>query len=218
MFTVGTNAYRCEELLAELRRQSELPDATVVWHDQYAPVLVELEDAGQTTYKDLNALLLTIGSMLVGEPGYRRSYAFFVNHGARSILAAPPAFESSGSKKLFNAAYWLQVEIGEDAYLQLKPGKSAAKAILDMAEHPRDWTFDCAAFVQAVELYARVRAVGATQFDKDVAGKQFLFKEHGSTGLTHRRIFFRSAHGAPWRLRTPATDRRDAEEPNLSRR
>lgn len=213
MFTIGTKDCSRAELLAELRRQSELPDATVVWHDQYTPVLVELEDAGETKYGDINALLLTIGSMLVGEPGYRRSYAFFIDQGARKILAGPPAFESSGAKKLFNATYWLQVGIDDDAHLQLEPGKSAAEAVLDMVEHPRDWTFDCAAFVQAVELYARVRAVGATQFDKDMAGKRFRFKEHGSTGLAHRRIFFRSALEAPWRLRTPATDLRDTEEP-----
>jgi hypothetical protein len=216
MFTVSQQGYTRTGLLDELRRQSTTvsveDDVKVVWHDEFDVVLEELETLGLTTYNSIPDLLLRIGGMLVGEEGYRRSYTFFVQQAAKRLLDAGPQFEQTETTKRYDNNWEHVIRTGGD-WLRLKQGVSPHAAVLAMVSGAGDWTFDCATYVQAVQWYARARAVGAQRFDKEMGGKEVLFKEHESTGLRHRKIFFKEAYNAEWRLRTPRTDKIDAQEP-----
>ncbi|WP_194235888.1 hypothetical protein, partial [Streptomyces sp. CB01881] len=212
MFTVAGRQYTGQELLAELRALAADEESGVVWHDEYVAALPELAQAGRTVFTSVDAVLLGLGGCLTGRNAYAYAYRAQVDLTARGILAGGPAFEGTGRAKTFNQLNWVQQGHGDDAYLQLRNGRSPYDAVRDLADNSAAWTLDCAAYVQAVQLGAWAAAVGKAKFDQTVT-RPFNLKEHGSTGLTHHKLWFRESQGAEYRLRTPASDRRDAREP-----
>jgi len=76
-----------------------------------------------------------------------------------------------------------------DFVLQLKPGKSFSAAIQAIYDHPENWTFDCATFVQVVELYGKLKALGPQAFDAFIEADKsktiglILLRQQYSTGL-----------------------------------
>lgn len=223
VFTVAGQHYTARELLARIAGLAAEKGTDVLWHDGYVAALPELAEAGRTEFASLDAVLVGLGGCLVGGDGYAYAYRGQVDLTARSILAGRPVFENSGRDKTFNRLNWVQQGHGDDAFLRLRTGSSPYSAVRDLVDHSAAWTLDCATFVQAVQLGAWAAAVGSEAFDRRVA-RPFDLKEHGSTGLTHRKLWFRDSQGAEFRLRTPASDRLrtlepvdDTDEPRLLR-
>lgn len=212
VFTVAGRQYTGQELLAELRESAADEESGVVWHDGYVAALPELAQAGRTVFASMDAVLLGLGGCLTGSSTYAYAYRGQVDLTARKILAGAPVFENTGRAKAYSLPNWVQQGQGDDAFLQLRNGRSPYDAVRELADDSGAWTLDCATFVQAVQLGAWAAAVGKAEFDRSVA-RPFNLKEHGSTGLTHHKLWFRESQGAEYRLRTPATDRVRAQEP-----
>ncbi len=212
VYTVAGQQYTGQELLAKLRELADDEAIGVVWHDGYVAALPELAQAGRTVFASVDAVLLGLGGCLTGRSVYAYAYRAQVDLTARRLLAGGPEFENSGRDKAFNRLNWVQQGHGDDAYLKLRDGRSPYDAVRDLVDNSGGWTLDCATFVQAVQLGAWAAAVGRAEFDR-AARQPFTLKDHGSTGLSHHKLWFKKAFGSPYRLRTPATDRSRAQEP-----
>jgi len=82
-------------------------------------------------------------------------------------------------------------------HLELKRGKSPAAAIQAIFDRTSKWAFDCAEFVQVVQLYALLKTLGPTQFDeyitKQARNGVVMLRTHWSTGLRRKTLYKRSA-------------------------
>lgn len=92
---------------------------------------------------------------------------------------------------------WDVVKVGTDtSYLRTKAGVLAHDAVSAIVAHPERWSFDCAQFVQVLELYARLKTLGDDEFDKSVGGALEL-KVHASKGLETAEAFSREGGDSP---------------------
>jgi Protein-glutamine gamma-glutamyltransferase/Domain of unknown function (DUF4157) len=81
--------------------------------------------------------------------------------------------------------------------LLLRRGKAPSKAIDATFANPKDWSVDCAEYVQLAELYALRHALGATEFNRRVGTITLTIRPHGSTLLGDLTYWNRDGGGAP---------------------
>lgn len=73
-----------------------------------------------------------------------------------------------------------------------------ANAIREIVDNGKDWTVDCAYFVQIAYLYALSQS-NPGAFNAKYGGKPFYLRFHWSTGAGSAKYRFRRcSHGAPW--------------------
>jgi hypothetical protein len=106
--------------------------------------------------------------------------------GAQMLEQGHVGFGSSVRKGRFDHDFWEVVgrtsATERDLFLRLIHGKKPADAIDAMFKKPGLWSFDCAEFVQAVELFAIRNTVDADVFNAHY--EDLIFRQHGSTGLS----------------------------------
>lgn len=130
---------------------------------------------------------------------------------------------SERSKKMYNSNDW---EMGgsrehDTEYLQLKPGKNPARAIRDVFAHPEKWNYDCALFLQIVELYAQIEAFGDDEFNRRITERAsteknqksknrgtIILDEHYSTGTAFSAIYYYDSDTSRYYLQSPDDVRR----------
>jgi len=121
-----------------------------------------------------------------------------VKHADLASVAPPTA------EKKFNDAYWRKtgastvvsrvqprggtekVNTGSEDFLEKKGHVKPRDAIHDLIKNAKDYSFDCASFVRAVAL----SAWEAAKPDEVANLDDLRFREHGSTGLSHRSVHF----------------------------
>lgn len=106
--------------------------------------------------------------------------------GAQMLKQGHVGFGSSVRTGWFDPNFWKvegsTSENGRYQYLELIHGKKPAEAIDAMFGNPGIWSFDCAEFVQAVELFAIRNTVPTDVFNAHF--ENLIFRQHGSTGLS----------------------------------
>lgn len=121
----------------------------------------------------------------------RNKYQGNLVAGAQMLKQGHVGFGSSVRKGRFDRNFWEVVELRDaterDQFLRLIHGKKPADAIDAMFKMPGTWSFDCAEFVQAVELFAVRNTVGADVFNAHF--ENLLFRQHGSSGLAMKHAW-----------------------------
>jgi hypothetical protein len=143
-------------------------------------------------------------------------YGEALNHAVIKIFEAKPAFEASDAEKKYNPKFWraeVKLVEGESCTdLHVRDVDHVAEAIDDLVASAGSYTFDCAAFVQVVNLYAwrqadRNAANSLRHAATSTRARTFTLSEHDSTGLRHKRLYYREGQNAPLMVRTQASDR-----------
>jgi hypothetical protein len=103
-------------------------------------------------------------------------------------------------------------------------GRTPADAVAAIFAHPEKWKFDCAEFVQAVELYAILKALGPHAFNDRIrarhsgpSGLVFRFMEAHSTGLIIVNGWERRDDGTFTHITEQHQEGRPVRETNMER-
>lgn len=111
----------------------------------------------------------------------------------------------------YDAENW---EVVDDAKYKkaLRCKVKPSKALKDLYDKPEKWSFDCAEWVQVVNLYATMKVYGKEAVD-DLAPEKFLLRQHDSPGLeTSAYLFERKESGKKFDLVLPKMENKFIEE------
>lgn len=97
------------------------------------------------------------------------------------------------STTTYDTNYWTvepDPQFPANKMLSLKSGKLPSDAIDAMFADLKNWSVDCAQFVQVAEWYALRHAYGAAEFNKR-AGSSFKLRIHLSSGIPYKEVYLR---------------------------